>query len=223
MAWENRDNESALTRQSQTSGELFELLIVGWAGRHGEAVSADAGVSVMRGWPTKGLIETERLPEVDDDRDHHRSMVHSGTDAERWEASVARVAPRKCVECSVRLGPELLARTEPARLAVARYLSQLPSGLAARDARDWLYGKSSSEQRVAANRLRRWPGVLQVEGAELVYEVAALLVMRFASVAESQQALEVSADPLRTPELMWRIQLLRDRLAGLWPGEVAAA
>ena len=222
VAWECRDDESAVVRSSQVHNELFELVIVGWAGEGGKTVFADAAVSVLRGWPTKGLIETEQVTEIDDDHEHRWSVIGTRAEAENWELRLASLAPDRCKELAAREGPGLLQRTQQAREAAQKYLSQLPMLGSPEQAAEWLGNQCTADERTEADRLLKWPGVLQIEGGELLYAVAALLVVRFSDEVEGGVPGGLP-DPIQNVELMWRLQLLRDRLAALWPGAIAAA
>jgi hypothetical protein len=55
----------------------------------------------------------------------------------------------------------------------------------------------------------------------MVYEIAALLIVLFGAVIEGGTRSGI-ADPQFDVELMWRIQLLRDRLVNLWPSVIKA-
>jgi hypothetical protein len=193
---------------------LFESVLMGSAGQRGEAVFADVAVSVVSSWATKGLIEIEQVREINSEPDDGWSIIETVTAAKMWEERLANIAPARCERLASNVGAALLERTKNARRAVEAYLSHLPPAAPRQEAVKVLRSYCSEDQRTAVDRLRNWPGVLQVEGEEPSYEIAALLIVFFADAVEGGVPGGL-ADPLQNVELMWRLQLLRDRLAWL--------
>jgi hypothetical protein len=99
-----------------------------------------------------------------------------------------------------------------ARAAVEAHLKQLPEAADLDALKAWLLGRLDTDGVASARRLAAGPGVLQKAGAELVYEVACLATVLFE--AKGQRVAEARLDPLGDRDLMWRIQLLVDRLEG---------
>lgn len=210
LAWKALTTEFGFTRATSATPSLFDVVTIGVAGRTGEAIFADLGASVLRAWPTKGLIETEPLRELDAQPDQRWSIIATDDHARRWESQLLDVVLARVGDAVANLGPPLLARTGTARDAVARYLGRLPAASSAEEVRQALLDSCGSRERQIAARLRNWPGVLQFEGGEVAYDIATLLIARYGVELGDDQLRE--ADPLTSTELMWRIQILRDRV-----------
>jgi len=211
LAWQDAD-EFSLVRPSILDG-LFEHIVIDGAGKSGEAVGCDVAISLVRSHlGTKGMCELELLAELATDPERGWAIVQTTEQAQEWERRVAEIAPAAARALAQRQGPALLARTAAARTTVEAHLKQLP-GVAELDAlKAWLLGRLEADAVALARRLAAGPGVLQKAGAELVYELACLAIVLFE--VRSKGVAEAKLDPLGDRELMWRIQLLVDRLEG---------
>lgn len=203
-------DEFSLVRPSILDG-LFEQIVVDGAGKSGEAVGCDVAISVVRSQlGTKGMCELELLDELATDPERGWAIVQTTEQAHEWERRVAEIAPAAARALARRQGPALLARTARARAAVDAHLTKLPDAADLDALKTWLLGHLETDGVALGHRLADGPGVLQKAGAELLYEVACLAITLFE--VRSQGLAEARLDPLEDRELMWRIQLLVDRL-----------
>lgn len=193
--------------------DLFEQIWVIAQGKKGEAVYANLAVSVVKGRATKGLVEIDLLMEMAGVPDRGWTIISSIDEAKLWEKQLAEVAPSRASKLAEEKGPELLERTASARNSVDRYFHFLEEHAGDLDElEEWMMRKASSSTMKRSEQLAEWPGVLQVSGWDQVYRIATLAIVSFAHEVEAQADELVSADPLENPELMWRIQILADRL-----------
>jgi hypothetical protein len=212
IAWLDRANEFAYVRASCVEG-VFEQLIVKGAGKHREAIYADAAVSIVRGQvATKGLVELALLDELATDSERGYAIVRTDAQAIEWEKRFAELAPSRVVALAVEKGPQLLLQTLEARNAAAKYASLLSGERDLDELHAKLFAQATSDQRKEALRLTEWPGVLRIRGAENLYRTATLAIAIFSEDVEGRVDAFVGADPLENRELMWRIQILVDRL-----------
>jgi hypothetical protein len=208
-AWRESD-EFAFVRPSALPG-LFEQIVISSAGRSGEAVGCDVAISLVRSkLGTKGMCELDLLAELATDPERGWTIIENAEQAQEFERRVGEIAPSAARVLAQRKGPALLTRTAAARAAVDGHLKQLPDVTDLAALKTWLLTGLDSDGAALARRLAAGPGVLQKAGADLVYEVACLAIVRFE--VGNQGVSEAKLDPLGDRELMWRIQLLVDRL-----------
>ena len=209
LAWREPD-EFSLVRPSTLDG-LFEQIVIDAAGRSGEAIGCDVAISVVRSQlGTKGMCEMETLAELATDAERGVAIIQTAGQAQEWEKGVARIAPTAARALAQREGAALLARTARARAAVEAHLTKLPVAGDLDVLKTWLLGRLELDGLNVARRLAKSPGVLQKAGAESRYEVACSAIVLFE--VRSQDLADAKLDPLENRELMWRIQLLADRL-----------
>jgi hypothetical protein len=191
---------------------LFEQIVIGSAGSEGEAIYANAAVSVVQHrLGTKGMCELRLIEEVATDQDRGWTVTRTIEESREWTRKLLGVAPHAASALATEKGSALLARTTAARAAVDAHLKQLPGATGLDELKTWLHERLDADGIALAHGLAEWPGVLQKTGAELLYEVACLTIVCFeVGRAPSQSNL----DPLEDRELMWRIQLLVDHLEG---------
>jgi hypothetical protein len=194
-----------------TEPGLFEHVVIGSAGREGEAIYANVAVSIVQHrLGTKGMCELRLVDEVAGDAERGWTAMRSLEESREWARQLAGVAPHAATALAAIKGPALLARTAAARTVVESHLKQLPD-IADLDAlKVWLLGRLEADGEALARRLAAGPGVLQKAGAELVYEAACLAIVLFE--VKNHGVAQAKLDPLGDRELMWRIQLLVDRL-----------
>ena len=71
---------------------------------------------------------------------------------------------------------------------------------------------ATGEQRDEAARISRHPGVIQLAGTEECYLLASLALVVFGDNVEGAANAFKGHDPLENREMMFRIQLIADRL-----------
>jgi hypothetical protein len=212
VGWLDSTGDYGYVRQSILDS-LFEQLIVKSAGKRREAIYAYAAVSVVSGpMATKGLVEMSLLDEIASDRERGWTLVETKEAALEWERSLAQVGPLRVRELAAEKGPDLLRRTEGARRASERYVDLLAGSSDLDEIQERLGKLASTEQRGEATRLMRWPGVMRMVGAEGLYETVSLALVLFRSQVEEEPGVIEPADPVANQELMWRLQILADRL-----------
>jgi hypothetical protein len=190
---------------------LYEHVVIGSAGREGDAVYANVAISIVQHrLGTKGMCELRLVEEVAGDAERGWTVIRTVDGSREWAQRVAEVAPRAATALAAEKGPALLARTAAARAAVEGYLKKLPDVADLEALKSWLLGRLEGDRVALARRLADGPGVLVKAGAELLYVVACLAIVLF-EIGNSSLS-QVSFDPLEDRELMWRIQLLVDRL-----------
>jgi len=208
-AWRS-GSDLLFVRPSSVVG-LFEHVLIGSAGPKREAIYADVVISIVQHrLGTKGLCELHLVEEVAADKERGWTVMRTLEESREWARKLADVAPRAAAALAAEKGPALLARTVTARAAVEAYLKQLPDAADLNVLTTWLLGRLGGDGVALARRLADGPGVLQNAGAEPLYEVACLAIVLFE--VGSQGLAEAKLDPLEDEGLMWRIQLLVDRL-----------
>lgn len=211
-----------LVRVSKTPA-LYEAVMVSSQGKRGEAVSATIGISVTKLVMTKGLVETRLLMEVADVKElvdeygfwvpgRGQAIIETTERAKQWEEQLASVASERAAEMAADVGPELLERTKSARNAVGKYLECLSDIKEVGNQLRCLRQQAERPIVAEAERLANWPGVLQEVGTEEVYLMATLCILHFQHHVENTTGSFIGCDPLENEQLMWRIQLLVDKL-----------
>jgi hypothetical protein len=207
LGWRDQADECGFVRRSG-SLELYEQLIVKSVGKYGEAVFANAAVSIVSGpMATKGMVEMHLLEELATDQERGWAVIESEKQITKWEQQLAEVGPRRARELALRKGYELLNRTESARRVVGSILVALPPPTDLDALYRWLQERTPEAERAEAARLAQWAGVMRLRGGEIVYHVAALALETLVHLES-----DLGRDPIENPELMWQIQLLVDRL-----------
>lgn len=203
-------SDLGLVRPSTVNG-LYEHVVIGSAGREGDAIYANVVISIVHhSLGTKGMGELRLVEEVAADAERGWTVMRTVEESRQWAQKLAEVAPRAVSALATDKGPALLARTAAARAAVGAHLKQLPDTADLDALKTWLLGRLDADGPALARRLAEGPGVLQKAGAELLYEVACLAIVLFE--VRGQGSADAKLDPLEDRELMWRIQLLVDRL-----------
>lgn len=214
-------SDIGFVRPSTVAG-LFEHVVIGSAGREGEAVYANVAVSIVQHrLGTKGMCELRLVEEVAGDAERGWTVMRSLEESRDWARRLAGMAPRIASALAAERGQALLARTAVARAAVEAHLKRLPDAADLDALKAWLLGRLDADGVALARRLAAGPGVLQKAGAEFVHEVACLALVLFE--AKGQRVAEAKLDPLGDRDLMWRIQLLVDRLEGRKPADQRTA
>ncbi len=209
LVHKNANGQSSF-RRPDSQPKLSQWIIVDCAGRQHEAVVGSIATSVTKRISIKGLMEMRLLDEIAEVEERGWTIVDSTEKAKEWEVQLARVAPLRAAEMAAEIGPEILDRTESARIAVGKYLGCLIDTADAGTQLQFL--REQAEQSIVADaeRLANWPGVLQVAGAEDQYLLATLCVLHFQRHVENPLCSFIGSDPLENDQLMWRIQLLAD-------------
>jgi hypothetical protein len=205
-------SDFGFVRPSTVAG-LFEHVAIGSAGREGDAAYANVAVSIVQHrLGTKGMCELRLVEEVAGDAERGWTVMRSAEAWREWARRLAEMAPHAASILATEKGPALLARTAVARAAVEGHLKQLPDAADLDTLKGWLLGRLDADGVASARRLAAGPGVLQKAGAEIVYEAACLAIVLFE--VRGQSVADAKLDPLGDRDLMWRIQLLVDRLEG---------
>lgn len=208
----NPQREIRFTRASIADG-LFEQLWIDCDGRAGDAVSAYAVVSTVRGLSlTKGMVELRLLHEVAQNSDRGWTMIAGDAQAADWELRLSRLAPAIVRDFAERAGSALLARTMSARTAAAQYAKKLVQLGGTGPACSTLLEQSTPEQGEVAERLVRQPGVLQIPDRFPLYRLATLTMALFGDEIEGRTKAFHTVNPLTDREVMWRIQFIVDWL-----------
>jgi hypothetical protein len=192
--------------------ELFELVTIAGAARGHQAFGSSIGISVVRGeTATKGLT----LLECKTPRGNEAGWFEprSRDEAQQWLKEVAVAAPALTVKMIAEHGLNLLADTGEARAAADAYLRlgfllerSLETSIAD------LRKRATTEQVNLAERLVTSSSIMKLENGEQIYIAAALSMVVFGDEVEGRSTpFDVKAPVMDRP-LVWRIQLLADRL-----------
>jgi hypothetical protein len=187
---------------------LFEWIIVESAGRQHEAIAATVAVSVTKNVPFFRLMEMKPVVEIADDSFRGSAVVSSEGAADNWIGRLRYLALQYIAATTASRGAMLLEKTLRTRQAVEKYWFFL-------SLRDKLLDPAvvdSLNTRREAARLAEWPGVVHLFGADDVYLSACLTILRLENQVEESSESFMGKNPLINQELMWRIQLLVDRL-----------
>jgi len=203
-------------RQSPVIG-VFERAMAVTVGRVGEEVAlAEVQASLLRGRAFhKDLIERQVLTEFGPAEkrgtvEQYLTPVSTQMQAQEWEYEFSKLVPSFAVALADAKGPELLKKTVTIRKAVERYLGFLPPSDGLEAIRSKLTLKTTDEQRMNAERLSDVS--LMIPDGELIYDVAALLVVIYAPEVEDKGDKLELVDPWSDFGSMSRIQLIADFL-----------
>ncbi len=191
---------------------LFELIDCDFAGRYRDAAVCQVGVSVTRIVLLKKLTEESVVVEVATVPERGWTIIESDDQLEAWVQKVIEIAVPKAEQFANEHAESLLVLTETTRRKVQPCIDEI---LRVNDLDLYvrsLKSQASSDQIRVAKRLADWPGVLQVEGAEQIYEAACLAVVTRIRPSELPNPDLPAVMPLENAQLMWEIQLIADRL-----------
>jgi hypothetical protein len=216
--------EYAWSRWNSSLG-VSEWVLVGFAGKKKEAVSANVGVGITRVLAFR--IKHELLIDVADSKetldefgfwipDRGRAIVDSVEKAKGWEHRLAVIAPVAVQSFALKHGSEMLLKTANSRQRSSELLRQLDSKKSLYLQIQELEARHGHTFRKEAERLAERPGVMQVVDAKEHYLLACCAVLTGA-----QGRAFIGQDPLIDDDLMWQIQLVADGLL-LWAREVGA-
>lgn len=198
---------------------VSEWILVGFAGKKNESVSANVGVGITR---TLAFgISHELLAEVADAQEmfekygfwtpgRGRATLETVQQSRSWERRVAEIAPAVAGSYALQHGNELLKQTIHARQRSSELLRHLDPTKSPYQQIQELEARHGHAYGKEAERLAEWPGVMQVFNAAELYLLACCAVL----TGEEGTAL-IGKDPLKDVELMWQIQLVADGIM-LW-------
>jgi len=201
---------------------VSEWVLIGFAGKKNEAISANVGVGITRslafGITHELLVEVADVREMFDNYGfwtpgRGQAIIETTERAKAWERRVAEIAPAAAECYALQHGNELLKQTTRARQRSLELLRQLDSTKSLYQQIQEFEDRHGHTFRKEAERLAEWPGVMQVRDAEELYLLACCTVL----TGEQGTAL-TGQDPLKNDELMWQIQLVADGIS-LWARE----
>lgn len=212
--WDPDTLETLFVRRSATAG-TYERLLCESDGLKYDVVGFEVQAGLTRGAnSTRGLFERAIVPIPGHD-DRGWSLVASGQDAERIAAAAGELVPRLAADLAEARGPGLLEKAWRARDLAEQVWDWLePEN---EPVADLVRREASAQEREYAERMRYWPAVMCVRGAEEIYETAALALLRFGP-RNSGASTYLGADPMRDAELNQVLQLIVDRLRFGPPG-----
>jgi hypothetical protein len=160
----------------------------------------------------KGFMESRLLRELAEDQERGWTIIKTTSQATKWESKLVQSAPEAAARFEAEQGTALLERSKPLRECVNRYLQKLvivdssANGLLEirKQADDITLGE--------ADRLMASVAIQQIPKCEELYELACLCVLRYSLEVEGPGVSYFGQDPLENVALMWRIQLLVDKL-----------
>ncbi|MFO0885061.1 MAG: hypothetical protein U0894_12880 [Pirellulales bacterium] len=211
----------AWNRWNSTLG-VSEWVLVGFAGKKDEAVSANVGVGITQtlafGISHELLVEVADVKQMVDEYGfwapgRGQAIIETAETAKAWERRVAETAPAAAECYALEHGNELLQRTTHARQRSSKLMQLLDSTKSLYQQIQELEARHGNAYRKEAERLAEWPGVMQVFDAEELYLLACCAVL-----TGDQGTAFRGLDPLKNEELMWQIQLVADGIL-LWERE----
>ena len=209
----HRFGDFAWNRWNSLQG-VSEWVLVGFAGKNYEAVSASVGVGITRilafGVKHELVLEVADVKVMLDEYgfwipDRGKAIIESVNKAKAWEYRLAEIAPTAAECYAVQHGIELLRQTANARQRSLELLPRLDSTKSFYQQIEEFEARHGHEFRKEAERLSEWPGVMQISDSEQLYLLACCAVLT------GDQGIEFfGQDPLENDELMWQIQLVTD-------------
>jgi hypothetical protein len=195
----------------QAPATLSDWLIVEFAGKAHEAVGATVAISPLLRIPHMKLMKRQCLVDIATDSQRGWAIIPSHSARLEWLAQLHHHAPLQIAKLHREHGPELDRLTWPARLAAGKYHELfVGSGFASRA--DELLSALSPSVLDASKRMAERPGVLQVFGGQAVYELSCAIILHYQHQVEEGGLNYTGVNPSLDEQLMWRIQLLADRL-----------
>ena len=197
---------------------VSEWILVEFAGKRNEAVTAKVGVGITGtlafGISTELLVEVADVREIDDKDGfwipgRGRAIIETLERAQEWERRLAKVAPAAAHSYALQHGDELLNQTTHARQRSAHLVRQLDCKKSLYQHIQELTARHGRDSRKKAERLAEWPGVAHTCEMDELYLLACCAVL----TGEEGLAL-AGLDPLKHDELMWQIQLVADGILG---------
>jgi hypothetical protein len=192
--------------RQDSSVDLFQKVQVDCQGTNGEAVYGNVTVSVLKFLHLKIDIRNH-LTDLDVDKERNWTIIEDSAQAKIWEEQFARIAPAFAEAHARRNGERLLQMTAQARNDASEVLQQIDSTKRLSQLIQEFQATRGRQLLNEAERLARWPGVMQVYDAEELYTVACCAILNSA-----QGPSFIGQDPLKSDMLMWQIQLVADRL-----------
>jgi len=193
-------------------GLTFRLIRVEFSGKHQEAVYAYIGVSVTSNVFVGHLIESQLLIELGQVKERGWTIIEDDQSAKTWECALAEIGVVRAKEFADAHSHRLLELTENARLAANRYLGHLDQNRPVSESLSDLRQRASTGIGDEAKRLAYWPGVVQVARMQELYELVVLTILEYQQEVEPLLPPFYGQDPLMNTDLMWRIQLVADKL-----------
>jgi hypothetical protein len=209
LAWVNhRTGDFAFSRPCSEFPGLFETAEIKLAGRRFEAASADVGISCIRSrFSFRGLSERFCVLDVASNKERGQTELKTSREAELWLRHLIQVLPEKINDVRKQFAPAIYARTSEARSACQHYLRHIGFPCSAKDAIRNL--KASEEQAIEANLiLSHEVGWL---ANQTFHYAAVLAILCLYKQVEPKVEFQFQ-DPRKDIPLMWRIQIIADRL-----------
>jgi hypothetical protein len=190
------------------SPDLFEWIFVEASGKKSEAVVASVATSLTSRILDRRDLAVERLlMEIAEDQERGWSIVESQAEAREWESRLVDVAPVRADQLTEERGDELLHRTEEARRAVKRYLVHLDLAKPVATQIEQLRHNADPKQLGVAERLAWW-----WHCAEDIFALSWLCIVSFEAEVEDPPKSFAVQNPNFNAELLWRIELIADKL-----------
>jgi hypothetical protein len=198
--------------RGDTLPDLYQWIWIQPGGKRGEAVLTYLAVSVAKWIALKGLMETKLMSGIGEDPERGWTIVDSEYQARKLEQRLVQLAPSAVAEFAATHGSDLLAQTEAARKAANKYLSCIESYPSAEAALGNLRAISDETTVDEADRIMNWTAMRQLAGCPELYEIACLCLLNNSARVEGTDVAYFGQDPLENIQLMWRIQLIVDKL-----------
>jgi hypothetical protein len=192
--------------------ELYQWIIVNCAGKNGEAVVGKVAVALTTHKGLKGLMKSQLLFEIAQVKERGWTKIYEAAEARAWEREFVAIAPRRAVELAAEAGAELLETTKSARNAAHAYLEHLDLSKPVPELLNEAISRVDSRRLAEAQKLAEAPAVLQVFGAQDIYLLACLCILEYEEEVEDVGTSFYGQKPIQNKQLMWRIQLIADRL-----------
>ena len=205
------DNAFVLLREDLVP-DLFQWIWVNASGKRGEAVFAYAAVSVAKWIAFKGLMDLRPMIELGENPERGTTIIETDVKAQAWERKLIEYAPQEVSRFAAERGSALLETTKTARRSVAEYLKRVDLSDSAARALLTMWDGADETTCTEADRLMNWTAMQQIRGRETLYEMACLWVLRYSSEVDGACVSYFGQDPLENTDLMWRIQLIVDKL-----------
>ena len=167
--------------------ELFQSVTVRCLGKQSDTVVGWVAVAVTRNLLIKGLGEMRVLEEIAREKERGVTVIRNSTEALEWENELSSVGPRRAEDLVSEVGSAILAKTESARAAAAKYVGMLDLTRPIPALIDELRDRFRPSRVRAAVAIAEWPGVLQVRGAQDLYLLSCLSLVGFEEEVEKSE------------------------------------
>ena len=164
---------------------LYEHLMIGASGKHGEVVYAQTTVSLVRYFSLHKCVaevDNELLLALGTDKERHWTPIESSHDARKWEVRLGEIAGMFARNAANARGPGLLNRMAEALNSVENYIRLVGDATKIFDREHAFYQENSVNTRTEGERIAFGSGIQNSAWEDV--NLAGLILAKYGSEIE---------------------------------------